>query len=213
MILSNKPLKHVPTHSSKSKKKLQKHKPNTKKLSNQDSYIELSGNESRSTRLDSDMNSTKPKKLPLAKQISMFNHLKALVAERKKDKAIIQAMLHNKKTRLRKSRKTLSHFDFITKRIAKNKIFRMVKFVINEHEMDKYLDESSIGYHFLKELKKEDQIHHSKLFEGNEKTIWDNAKYLVHEAIGEKRNARQTQIKKAWKGLYSLVILVHCDIF
>ena len=85
MILSNKPLKHIPTHSSKSKKKLQKHKPNTKKISNQDSYIELSGNESRSTRLDSDINSTKLNKLRLAKQIAMFDHLKALVAERKKD--------------------------------------------------------------------------------------------------------------------------------
>ena len=154
-------------------------------MSNQDSYIELSGNESRSTRLDSDMNSTKPNKLLLAKQIAMFNHLKALVAERKKIKQSFMLCYITKKHVSEKAEKLLSHFNFITKTIAKNKIFQMVKFVINEHEMDKYLDESSIGYHFLKELKKEDQIHHSKLFECNEKTIWDNAKYLVHEAIGE----------------------------
>ena len=55
-------------------KKTSKTQTKYKKLSNQDSYIELSGNESRSTRLDSDMNSTKPKKLLLAKQKSMFNH-------------------------------------------------------------------------------------------------------------------------------------------
>ena len=81
----------------------------------------------------------------------------------------------------------------------------MVKFVISEQDMNKYTETNSIGYHFLQELKKEDQVHKSTMFEGNEETIWNNAKYLVHEAIGEKRNARQTQIKKAWKGLYLFI--------
>ena len=169
---------------------------------NKNKFIELAGKLPRSPHKRSDMNTTKTKELLMAKQISMYHQLQALVEERKKDKALIEAMLNNKKKKTRKSRKTLSHFDFITKRIAKNKIFRMVKFVISEQDMDKYIETNSIGYHFLQELKKEDQVHKSTMFEGNEQTIWNNAKYLVHEAIGEKRNARQTQIKKAWKGLY-----------
>ena len=170
-------------------------------------FTELAGKVSRSSHKRSDIDSTKTKELLMTKQISMYHQLQALVEERKKDKALIEEMLNNKTKKIRKSRKTLSHFDFITKRIAKNKIFRMVKFVISEQDMNKYTETNSIGYHFLQELKKEDQVHKSTMFEGNEETIWNNAKYLVHEAIGEKRNARQTQIKKAWKGLYCLFII------
>jgi len=202
MVQNNKKTKkNAQAISSQSKNNILHKNTNTNKMYNKNKFIELAGKLPRSPHKRSDMNTTKTKELLMAKQISMYHQLQALVEERKKDKALIEAMLNNKK-KIRKSRKTLSHFDFITKRIAKNKIFRMVKFVISEQDMDKYIETNSIGYHFLQELKKEDQVHKSTMFEGNEQTIWNNAKYLVHEAIGEKRNARQTQIKKAWKGLY-----------
>ena len=193
--------------SSQSKNNILHKNTNVNKLYNKKKFIELAGKVPRSSYKRSNIDTTKTKELLMAKQISMYHQLQALVEERKKDKALIEAMLNNKTKKIRKSRKTLSHFDFITKRIAKNKIFRMVKFVISEQDMNKYTETNSIGYHFLQELKKEDQVHKSTMFEGNEETIWNNAKYLVHEAIGEKRNARQTQIKKAWKGLYCLFII------
>ena len=206
MLQNNKKKKNAQAISSQSKNNILHKNTNANKLYNKKMFIELAGKLSRSSQKQSDIDSTKTKELLMAKQVSMYHQLQALVVERKKDKALIEAMLNNKKKHSRKSRKTLSHFDFITKRIAKNKIFRMVKFVISEQDMNKYTETNSIGYHFLQELKKEDQVHKSTMFEGNEETIWNNAKYLVHEAIGEKRNARQTQIKKAWKGLYLFII-------
>ena len=44
----------------------------------------------------------------MAKQISMYHQLQALVEERKKDKALIEAMLNNKKKYQKKSKNTKS---------------------------------------------------------------------------------------------------------
>ena len=128
----------------------------------------------------------------------MMEEKKQLTDEMQKFKATMSQPKRNKQ--IRKSRKVTTHFDFICKRIARKRIFRLVKFISSPKQLECYEEKGTIGYQFISELKQEDQVNRSLLIDGNEKEIWDNAKQLVHEAIGEKRNARQTQIKKAWKG-------------
>ena len=139
---------------------------------------------------------------------TLLQHLKKMMGEKKKleeEKENLKTTLKNRKNNQnRKSKKATTHFDFICKRIARNKIFPLVKFINSQKQLEDFEEKGSIGYQFLSELKHEDQIHKSLLVDGNEKEIWENAKQLVHEAIGEKRNATQTRIKKAWKGLYKI---------
>lgn len=137
---------------------------------------------------------------------TLLQHLKQMMEEKKKleeEKENLKTTLKNRKNnQIRKSKKATTHFDFICKRIARNKIFPLVKFINSQKQLEDFEEKGSIGYQFLSELKHQNQIHQSIKVKGNEKEIWENAKQLVHEAIGEKRNATQTRIKKAWKGLY-----------
>ena len=128
----------------------------------------------------------------------MMEEKKQLTDEMQKFKSTMSQPKRCKQ--IRKSRKVTTHFDFICKRIARKRIFRLVKFITSPKQLENFEEKGTIGYQFISELKQEDQVNRSLLIDGNEKEIWENAKQLVHEAIGEKRNARQTQIKKAWKG-------------
>ena len=135
---------------------------------------------------------------------ALLNRIKKLNEEsiQREQKIIdLKKKLNSSKKTLRKSKKTLSHFDYTCKRVAKISIFPMVKFISDKSQLDSYKVPGSIGYQFLAELKHEDQVtKHSIVVEGNEKAIWEGAKHFVNDAICEKRNARQTQIKKAFQG-------------
>ena len=48
----------------------------------------------------------------------------------------------------------------------------------------------------------------SALVEGREDEIWDNAKDLVCEGITEKRNSRQTELKKSWNGKCKIFVTI-----
>ena len=94
--------------SSQSKNNILHKNTNANKLYNKNKFIELAGKLSRSSHKRSDVDSTKTKELLKAKQISMYHQLQALVEERKKDKALIEAMLNNKKKYQKKSKNTKS---------------------------------------------------------------------------------------------------------
>ena len=103
----------------------------------------------------------------------------------------------------RKARKELEkqsdlvgrQFPKICKDIAKDKIWRYVKFINDESMLDDYKDKSSIGYLFLSFYRNIDTQNTEKI-----DAIWDEAKDYVSEAIAGKRNAIQTRIKKSFKG-------------
>lgn len=143
----------------------------------------------------------------LQQQIQQMKHnINILLKNKDQDIETIQNLQRNqKKNNKRKSRKPPTHFDFIAKSIAKKTLFPMIKFVSNK-DLEIYDHPQSIGFNFLQALKKEDQVKDSVLFEGNDEILWKNAKNLVKDALSEKRNARQTEIKKSWKGLFILYI-------
>ena len=143
---------------------------------------------------------------PILKQLQTYDlQIKELLQERDIHQKTIQMLIEEKSKRnkkgVRKSRKIKNHFDLITKRIAKTKLFRLVKFVHKPEEMENCTVPGTIGYTFMAELRKENQLHGSEFSNAKEIQIWNNAKTLVNEAFSEKRNARQTQMKKAWKGM------------
>ena len=96
-MLQNTKKKTAQAVSSQSKNNILHKNTNANKLYNKNMFIELAGKLSRSSQKQSDIDSTKTKELLMAKQVSMYHQLQALVVERKKDKALIKAMLNNKK--------------------------------------------------------------------------------------------------------------------
>ena len=70
-----------------------------------------------------------------------------------------------------------------------------------------------MGYFFLEHYKKylcsiDNNKSKSALVEGREDEIWENAKALVCEGITEKRNSRQTELKKSWNGKCKIFYMV-----
>lgn len=135
----------------------------------------------------------------------MRKDIQTLLTEKENDVQLIENLQQIKpRQKKRKSRKPPSFFDVITKRIAKKYLFPMIKFV-SKSELENYQHNRSIGYHFLQALKKEDQVKDSSLFDGKDEVLWKNAQDLVKDSLSEKRNARQTQMKIAWKGSYLFI--------
>ena len=137
--------------------------------------------------------------------ISLLEQVTNLIAERKQKDTLIEELKRKTSMKLkskRQSKKAKSHFDYTCKRVAKERLFPLVKWITNKEQLDKCKEIGSIGYQFLLELKKEDQVtRHSIIVDGNEKIVWENAKSMVTEGLTQKRNGRQTQIKKAFQGL------------
>ena len=98
--------------------------------------------------------------------------------------------------RFRKKRE-FSHIDWQVRNIAKQRIFRKVKFITCKQQLDKYKEENSIGNYFFK-CYTEHVVNPSAI--GNRGEFWSNVKQSIYEAINEKRNAVQTAIKKKWIG-------------
>ena len=137
--------------------------------------------------------------------ISLLEQVTNLIAERKQKDTLIEELKRKSSMKLkskRQSKKAKSHFDYTCKRVAKERLFPLVKWITNKEQLDECKEVGSIGYQFLLELKKEDQVtRHSIIVDGNEKIVWENAKSMVTEGLTQKRNGRQTQIKKAFQGL------------
>ena len=137
--------------------------------------------------------------------ISLLEQVTNLIAERKQKDTLIEELKRKTTMKLkskRQSKKAKSHFDYTCKRVAKERLFPLVKWITNKEQLDECKEVGSIGYQFLLELKKEDQVtRHSIIVDGNEKIVWENAKSMVTEGLTQKRNGRQTQIKKAFQGL------------
>ena len=94
-------------------------------------------------------------------------------------------------------------FPKICKDIAKDKIWRYVKFINDESMLDDYKDTSSIGYLFLSFYRNIDAQDAGKIDD-----IWDEAKDYISEAIAAKRNVIQTRIRKHFRG--NLVTIYCC---
>lgn len=133
--------------------------------------------------------------------LNMKYNVQMLMQQKNQDTNTILTLRQQKpKSNKRKSRKPTGHFDYIAKNIAKRILFPMIKFVSKE-DLNNYTHHRSIGYQFLKALKNEDQVKNSTLFDKHDELLWLNAKDIVKDGLSEKRNSRQTQSKKAWKGL------------
>ena len=133
--------------------------------------------------------------------LNMKYTVQMLMQQKNQDTNTIITLRQKKpKSNKRKSRKPTCHFDYIAKNIAKKILFPMIKFVSTQ-DLNNYTHHRSIGYQFLKALKNEDQVKDSTLFDDNDELLWLNAKDIVKDGLSEKRNSRQTQTKKAWKGL------------
>ena len=83
--------------------------------------------------------------------------------------------------------------DWQVRNIAKQQIFRKVKFITCKEQLDKYAEKNSIGYYFF-HCYTENVENSSKI--GDKGEFWRTVKQSVYEAINEKRNAVQTAIKK-----------------
>ena len=88
-------------------------------------------------------------------------------------------------------------FPSICKAIARNHIWKYVKYISDESMLESYIDPKSIGYKFFKYYKNENE--NDKILE-KQAEIWEEAKDYVYEAIAAKRNAIQTNIKNCFKG-------------
>jgi hypothetical protein len=88
-------------------------------------------------------------------------------------------------------------FPSICKAIARNHIWKYVKYISDESMLESYIDPKSIGYKFFKYYKNENE--NDKILE-KQAEIWEEAKDYVYEAIAAKRNAIQTKIKNCFKG-------------
>jgi len=94
-------------------------------------------------------------------------------------------------------------FPSICKAIARNHIWKYVKYISDESMLENYIDPKSIGYKFFKYYK--NQSDNDKTLE-NDADIWEEAKDYIYEAIAAKRNAIQTKIKNCFKGTYMISI-------
>ena len=90
-------------------------------------------------------------------------------------------------------------FPSICKAIARNHIWKYVKYISDESMLENYIDPKSIGYKFFKYYKNQSDT--DKSLE-NDADIWEEAKDYIYEAIAAKRNAIQTKIKNCFKGTY-----------
>lgn len=131
---------------------------------------------------------------------------------KRKDEEIERLKLAKKVKRPRKKRK-FTQLDWQVRNIAKNQIFRKVKFISSEAELESFEDPNSIGHYFFECLM--ENVDDSTNI-GDRKVFWETAKHSIYEAICEKRNAVQTAIKKKWFGkifihvfLLSLYVRTH----
>ena len=114
----------------------------------------------------------------------------------KKRRGIREYQVSKKIQKIQKKRE-FSHIDWQVRNIAKQRIFRKVKFITCKQQLDKYKEENSIGNYFFK-CYTEHVVNPSAI--GNRGKFWSNVKQSIYEAINEKRNAVQTGIKKKWIG-------------
>lgn len=121
-----------------------------------------------------------------------------LLREKLKEKEQeIEHMKREKKIKRIRKKKTFTQIDWQVRNIAKQQIFRKVKFITCTEQLDKYLEKNSIGYYFFK-CYTENVENPSNI--GDKGEFWSIAKQTVYEAINEKRNAVQTAMKKKWQG-------------
>lgn len=109
----------------------------------------------------------------------------------------IEEMKQAKKVKRIRKKKEFTQTDWQVRNIAKQQIFRKVKFITCTEQLDKYLEKNSIGHYFFKCYT--EHVENSSII-GSKGEFWSTAKNTVYEAINEKRNAVQTAIKKKWQG-------------
>lgn len=134
-------------------------------------------------------------------EVSLDSDLSKKISElqescKRKDEEIERLKSAKKVKRPRKKRK-FTQLDWQVRNIAKNRIFRKVKFISSEAELESFEDPNSIGHFFFECLM--EHVDDSTNI-GDRKVFWETAKHSIYEAICEKRNAVQTAIKKKWIG-------------
>ena len=89
-------------------------------------------------------------------------------------------------------------FDVWIAHITRHVIFRKVKFITSQDQLDGFATKGTIGYEFLK-IYQNDYINGKKLNYEQRANLWNEVKDSIHKAIGEKRCSLQTKLHSKWK--------------
>ena len=82
--------------------------------------------------------------------------------------------------------------------ITRQVIFRKVKFITSQEQLDGFASKGTIGYEFLKRYER-DYINGKKLNYEEKANLWNEVKDSIHKTIGEKRCSLQTKLHSKWK--------------
>ena len=82
--------------------------------------------------------------------------------------------------------------------ITRQVIFRKVKFITSQDQLDGFVSKGTIGYEFLK-LYERDYINGKKLSYEQRANLWNEVKDSIHKTIGEKRCSLQTKLHTKWR--------------
>ena len=109
----------------------------------------------------------------------------------------IKMMQIQKKIQRKRKKKAFTQLDWQIRNVTKLRVFRRVKFITSNSELDAYERKGSLGHYFFKCFT--DNIEDASKI-GNKKKFWDMAKLSVYDAICEKRNAVHSAMKKKFLG-------------
>ena len=84
--------------------------------------------------------------------------------------------------------------------VAKQYLFKKVKFVLSEEDLNDY-SRKSIGAYFVKCF---NQVSVSKVGRSDGKRLWYEVKDVVYKGILEKRNAVVYSIRSKWEGVLTI---------
>ena len=119
--------------------------------------------------------------------------LEELKEKLKKKEEELEELKKIKKVKRVRKKKLFTQIDWQVRNIAKQQIFRKVKFISSTQQLDNYVEKNSIGNYFLKCYMEHVE---NKAIIGDKGIFWSSVKQTVYEAINEKRNAVQTALKK-----------------
>ena len=109
----------------------------------------------------------------------------------------IKMMQIQKKVQRKRKKKAFTQLDWQIRNVTKQRVFRRVKFITSNEELDAYEKRGSLGHYFFRCFT--DNVEDASKI-GDKKKFWNMAKLSVLDAIGEKRNAVHSAMKKKFLG-------------
>ena len=98
-------------------------------------------------------------------------------------------------------KKNWSQFHVLVSDITKQYLFKKIKFITNQNELDSYETIGTLGYVFLhlyQDRSLTSSTQPSTLNDEDKKKLWTEAKSVVYKSIKECRCTRQLAINRAW---------------